>query len=131
MNAMKITQKQIEAVIALPGPRRYAHFVKVVADQRRAWGLYSDGWALAGTSEEIPVFPLWPAREYAALCAAGEWSQYEPREIDLDDLFERLLPSLKERKTSLGIFYTPSDKGVLPTIEQFEKDLHTEIERIE
>ncbi len=126
---MKITQKQIEAIIALPGPKRYEHFIKVAADQGCVWGLYSDGWALAGTGEGEPVFPLWPAREYAALCAFGEWSGYEPKEIDLDELFEGLLPSLKERKTLLGIFYTPSDKGVLPTVDEFEHDLREELSK--
>jgi hypothetical protein len=128
---MKITQKQIEAIIVLQGPKRYEHFIKVAADQRRVWGLYSDGWALASTNDSQTVFPLWPAREYAALCAVGEWAGYATREIDLDDLFEHLLPSLKERNTLLGVFYTPTDKGVLPILEEFECDLRAELAKIE
>ena len=93
--------------------------------------LYSQGWVLAGTSESQLVFPIWPAHEYAALCATGDWQEYAPREIDLDVLFEELIPSLKERKTLLGVFYTPKDRGVIPTLEQFEEDLRTELEKIE
>lgn len=128
---MVITQKQIEAVVALPGPQRYSHFIKVAADQRRVWGLYREGWALAGTDDGRPVFPLWPAREYAALCANGAWASYEAREIDLEELFDGLLPSLRAKQTAVGVFYTPRDQGVLPELDQFEQDLRTELSRIE
>jgi Protein of unknown function (DUF2750) len=128
---MKISAKQIEAILALPGPKRYAHFIKVAADQRRVWGLFSDGWALAGTSDGREVFPLWPAREYAELCAFGSWAGYEPREIDLDTLFERLIPKLAESGTLVGVFPTPADKGVTPDLNQFEADLNEELAKIE
>jgi hypothetical protein len=75
---MKLNPRGIEAVLALPGPKRYAHFIKVAADQDKVWGLFSDGWALAGTEDGKEVFPLWPAREYAELCASGLWADYEP-----------------------------------------------------
>ncbi|MBU0456454.1 MAG: DUF2750 domain-containing protein [Pseudomonadota bacterium] len=128
---MKITQKQIEAVIALPGPKRYAHFIKVAADQRQVWGLYLDGWALAGTSDETPVFPIWPAKEYALLCATKDWAQYEAKAIDLDYLLETLIPNLKDDQVKLGVFYTPNDKGVLPELDQFTSDIRMELDRIE
>lgn len=79
---MRMNDKQIQAVLALPAPKRYSHFIKRVADQRRVFGLFSSGWALAGDSEEREVFPLWPASEYAALCAVDHWAGYEAREID-------------------------------------------------
>ena len=47
---MKITNKQIEAVLKLDGPKRYSYFIKVAADQRSIWGLYDEGWALAATT---------------------------------------------------------------------------------
>src|SRR3954464_14221334 len=101
---MKINPKQIEAVTNLPGPKRYDHFIKVAADQRSVWGLFSDGWALAGTNEGEEVFPLWQAREYAELCSKDLWAGFEPREIDLDDLFDDLIPSFKETGTLVGVF---------------------------
>src|SRR5262245_47523331 len=111
---MKINPKQLEAVLALPGPKRYATFIKVAADQRRVWGLFSEGWALAATNEGSQAFPLWPASEYAARCASGAWAGYAPREIDLDTLFENLLPKLQETGTLAAVFPTPLDKGVTP-----------------
>jgi len=126
-----MTQQQIEAVLKLEGPARYDHFIKVVADRGQAWGLHCDGWALAGEAEGIPVFPLWPAKEYAELCAAGDWSGYQPQAIDVDDIFDGLLPSLRERNTLLGVFPTPEGKGVVPDLEDFERDLTTELARLE
>lgn len=128
---MKISPKQLEAVLALSGPKRYATFIKVAADQRCVWGLFSEGWALAATNEGSPAFPLWPASDYAASCASAAWSGYTPREIDLDTLFENLLPKLRETGTLVAIFPTPSDKGVMPDLRMLESDLRSELAKIE
>lgn len=124
---MKINSKQIESVIALAGPERYRHFVKVVADWEVVWGLYQDGWALASTDDGQAVFPLWPAKEYAQLCADKEWSGYEPKSFSLEDFMRELLPNLKDDGVLPGIFYTPSDKGVTPTVDQLLADLNEEL----
>ncbi|WP_077003513.1 DUF2750 domain-containing protein [Variovorax sp. KK3] len=128
---MKISMKQIEAVVALSAHKRYARFIKLAADQRLVWGLHLNGWALAGTDDGMPVFPLWPAREYAELCVGGSWADYVPKSIELDDLFDGLLPSLDANGTKLGVFYTAGDKGVLPNLADFERDLRAELARIE
>jgi hypothetical protein len=67
-----ISEKKRAAVLALPAPQRYSHFIKVVADQNCIWALYQGGWALMGTGDDIEVFPVWPAQEYAALCVTGD-----------------------------------------------------------
>ena len=128
---MKINPKQVEAVSALPGPQRYSHFIKVAADQRKVWGLFSEGWALYGTDDGKEAFPIWPASEYASCCNNGSWAEYQPREIDLDDLFEKLMPSLEKSKTLLAIFPTSTDKGVTPDFKLLESDIRQELSRIE
>jgi hypothetical protein len=40
---MKVNHKQMEAVFALPGAKRFEHFIKVIADSEEVWGLYRDG----------------------------------------------------------------------------------------
>jgi len=128
---MKINEQKMQNVLALPAPKRYAHFIKVAADQRKVWGLYSDGWALAETTDGKRVFPFWPAKEYASLCARDDWSGYEPKEIDLDTLFQILFPKLKESNTLVGVFPTPTEKGITPELDQIKADLHNELARIE
>ena len=46
-------------------------------------------------------------------------------------MLDGLLPSLKEKGTALGVFYTPKDQGVLPKLDLFEHDLRAELARIE
>jgi len=129
---MKLNPSRIKAVSSLPGPQRYSHFIKVAADQNKIWGLFNEGWALAGTDDtNESVFPLWPAAEYAQLCALGEWKDFSPREIDLGTFFEILMPKLRESNTNVAIFPTPEEKGGIPELEQVEADLRTELSRIE
>lgn len=128
---MKVTPEKLAAVLGLAAPKRYSHFIKVAADQNCVWGLYSDGWALMGTDDGEQVFPVWPAEAYAAACAEGRWSGYEPRAIDLSSLFDELLPSLRRTGTLFGVFPTPADRGITPSISQVEEDLRAELSRIE
>lgn len=80
---MEIPRQQIEAVNALPGGKRYEHFIKRIVDQEEVWSLYDGGWAVSSMTSGSRSLPLWPAREYAELCKTQGWSNYQPRSIDL------------------------------------------------
>jgi hypothetical protein len=121
--------KQVESVLKLPAPERFEHFVKVVADTEQAWGLYEDGWALAGADDGAIVFPLWPAQDYAALCATGEWRNYLPKQISVHDVLSELLPKLELEKVMPGVFYTPEDRGVTVSAAELRKALEAELSR--
>lgn len=125
----ELSRQQVEAVLRLPGPQRYQHFVKQVADWEEAWGLYADGWALAGSDQGEEVFPLWPAKEYAELSAEGHWINYQPRAISFEDLLETLLPRLDQDGARAGVFYTPDDRGVVVDPHRLLDDLLTEAEK--
>jgi len=53
-----------------------------------------------------PTFPLWPASEYAALCAMETWDGYEPTEISRTDLVHELLPKLLDDGVRPSVFRT-------------------------
>ncbi|MDW9517279.1 DUF2750 domain-containing protein [Sinorhizobium meliloti] len=125
---MKISPRQVEAVLASPGVRRFEHFIKVVADWQEVWGLYRDGWALAVSDDGITVFPLWPAKEYAQLCALNEWKGFEPRAISLTDFTDVLLPKLKVEGVLPGVFFTPTSKGVTPPVDELRAALEAELQ---
>ena len=125
---MKINQKQIDAVLKLSGAERYQHFVKKIADWEEVWGLYQDGWALLETENNQQAFPVWPAKEYAELCAQNEWSGYEPESFSLDDFMEELLPNLSNDGVLPAVFMTPSCKGVTIDASQLISDLNKELE---
>jgi hypothetical protein len=127
----RTTPKEIEAVLRLDGLMRYKHFVKRVVDDEQAWGLWKNGWALMADGAGRSVFPLWPAREYAELCAVGEWDGYVAEEIALADLIDELLPKLVEREVRPGVFPTPTGKGVTPSAPELVEALRTEMENYE
>ena len=125
---MKVSQKQLKAVLALSGVKRFEHFIKVIADWQVVWGLYQNGWALAAADDGTVVFPLWPAEQYAQACAANEWKGYEARPISLSDFVDVLLPKLKADGVLPGVFYTPTCKGVTPSVEDLKSALDAELE---
>ena len=124
---MGLNKSQISAVLDLQAGERFEHFIKTIADREEVWGLYRDGWALAGANDGMMVFPFWPAKEYARLCAEKEWEGYEPRLISLSDFTDKLLPKLKEDGVLPGIFFTPSGKGLTPSIEELRAALSAEL----
>ena len=119
--------KEFEAVLKLDGRARYKHFVKRVADEEQAWGLWDDEWAMMTDDAGTPVFPLWPAKEYAAACATGDWQRYRPGGIALDVLLDELLPRLKEDVVVPGIFPTPQGSGVTLTADDLQNALRSYI----
>ncbi len=127
----RASQKEIEAVLRLDGPARFAHFVKRVADSEAAWGLWKEGWVLLATADGTPVFPLWPGREYAELFVTGEWAEHQPSEVALADLLEDLLPKLVRERILPGVFPTPAGSGVTPTADELSRALRAELEKYE
>jgi hypothetical protein len=121
-----MTTAQLEATLRLPGPERYAHFLVEAAGAGRVWGLYDDGWALAEGSKGQRVLPLWPGEAFAARCAVGLWGGYAPRAVSLDELYDQLIPNLAATGTDIGVFYTPSGRGVMPGYERLIEDLQAE-----
>ncbi len=123
------SDQEMAAVLKLDGPIRFSHFVKRVVDTEQAWGLWQDGWALFADNDANQVFPLWPARAYAELCREGQWANYQAREIPLDDLLRDLIPRLTKQGVRLGVFPTPTGKGVLPSAEELALALREELEK--
>lgn len=123
LSAIKQGAQQLADVVTLSAPQRYLRFVEGVAASGEVWGLYRDGWALAKTDDGSLVFAMWPASEFADLCAEFEWDGYEPQSFPLDDLLNDLLPQLEEDVVLPGIFYTPGDKGLTPTAYMLRVDL--------
>lgn len=128
---MGISQKQIDAILNLPPPKRYSHFIKKVVGWGKVWALYDDGWALSETDGGETVFPLWPEKEYADLCATAEWANYKSEAIELDELLGSLIPVLRQKGILPGVFFTLDGGSVNVTLDQLEKDLREELTKYE
>lgn len=128
---MKVSQKEIEAVLRLPGEKRYQYFVKRVADTNKLWGLWSNGWAMAVTDQGQKTIPVWPAAEYAESCRIGDWKIYAPKAIDLPEFMNSFFPQLIRDGVRISIFDTPSEDSVLVDDDKLLDDLKNELSKIE
>ena len=126
---MTVNAKQMEAVLKLPAPVRYSHFIKKVVGWGKMWGLYSDGWAMSDAPDGKAVLPLWPERAYAERMIAGEWSTYEPRSIEIDEALDRMIPMLRERGILPGVFFDAELGSVDCTLDELENDLRAELSK--
>jgi hypothetical protein len=127
-----IGSKELQSVLALPGPKRYAHTVKQIADWQQVWGLHSPGgWASAADESGNPAFAIWPHAEYAKACVAGEWADSEPNAIEVHEFLSRILSPLVEQRAMVAVFPIPIGSVVLVTAAQFELDIRSELERVE
>lgn len=126
---MTVNEKQLKVVLLLPPAGRYSHFIKKVVGWRRMWGLYSGGWAMSESPDGDPVPPLWPEREYAQRCAAGDWSAYEPRAIELDDALDNMIPMLRAKGIRPGVFFDADVGSVSATADDLERDLRAELQK--
>jgi hypothetical protein len=126
---MTIDTKHVQAIVMLPGPQRYEYFVKRVVESGVVWSLFRQGWALAKKEDGALVFPLWSAREFAAICADYEWTGYEPQSFALSELVDELLPQLEQDGIATGVFYTPGARDVMPTAGLLRRDLLDEQRR--
>jgi len=128
---MKMTPKEVEAVLQLPGEKRYEYFIKRVADANKLWGLWNEGWAMGVTNEGQRTIPVWPAAEYAESCRQGDWESYAPKSIDLQEFMEDFLPRLVREGVRVSIFDTPSESSVLVSDNDLLDDLKVELSKIE
>lgn len=126
-----VSDKERDAVLKLDAAQRYSYFIKRVADWEAAWGLWDDGWALVGDDDGRTGFPLWPAREYAEGCAAGEWAAYRPEQIALTDLMSELLVRLRDDGVLVGVFPTLANKGMLVEPNEVAAGLRAECRQYE
>jgi hypothetical protein len=121
-----ISEKQIEAIVKLPGPKRYSHFIKEVVNLEEVWGLYSQGgWRLLGGLEGETLFPLWPAKEYVMRFDSSP--SWEPKSIPLEELMDVLLPKLEKEKIGIAVFPLSDKLGVVPSLQTLTQDLETEM----
>lgn len=125
---MKPSGKKIESLLNLDGDGRYRFFIKSVADREEVWGLFSKGWAMAGSDDNERIVPFWPARELAEICADGEWSGYQPKSIELGDFVSTVIVDLRDKNLLPGIFYTPNNKGTTPSVDRLVADLEKELD---
>ena len=124
-----MNQHKTENLLKLPAEERVAYFVRKVVDLEKVWGLESEGWATAETSDGQVVIPFWPEKELAELCAVSEWKGYVPSEIALSIFTQKWLSGMEVDRILPAIFPTPNDKGVIVEPRQLKEMLASECDQ--
>lgn len=122
---MSLTQIDIDNLLKGPAQNRYDHFIKTALQEQKVWALYNDNWAMSGTAEGKMVFPLWPDKVFAELCASGEWANYKAVALALEEVRDNLLPQLQEKDILPGIFFTLEDGSVEVEMEELIEALQS------
>lgn len=127
-----ITEKEIQAVIALNVKGRYKYSLNRMADFSEVWVLSdSEGFLTYADADNITYFPIWPFKEYAALCAIEEFKNGVPESIEIHDFINEYLPDFREQKIKLSLFPLPSNWGLPIEIDDFINDIQIALDEIE
>lgn len=121
-----MNNEMINALVNADSNKRYEYFIKKIADNEVAYGLFNDGWALY-ESDGNTYFPLWSEKEFAELCIKDEFKSYEVEEIDLEDILNELLYKLKDENIGIAVFPTNNDIGVCVDCNKARNDIEDEL----
>lgn len=127
---MDINKKK-ENILKLSEEERYDYFTRRLTDFEEVWGLDKDGWALLRNDLNNQVFPFWPEKEFAKLCAVDQWEGYVSKSIDIYTFLEKWIPGMELDKILVSIFYTPQAKGKVISPQILGNALNEELEQYE
>ncbi len=123
----KISQKELENVIALAPFDRYKYTVKWIADGEAVYILENNAALAMGQLDEHKVIPIWSAAEYAALSKNGAWADFEVKSISLVDFEDIYMPIIAEHNYLLDVFPLGDKSGFVVTLGEFLRDLDDEL----
>jgi Protein of unknown function (DUF2750) len=126
---MAINVKQMQAILSLPAPKRYDHFVKRVVGWGCVWMLDDDDWVLAETDDGTSILPIWPDREYAERCISGDWDKCSAKSLPLEQFLDVLVPSMIEKGIEPGVFFSDEKGAINVQLHELVRDLRSEMKR--
>ena len=106
---------------------RYEYFIKKIVDYEEVWGLYDNGWAISEDDNGNKMIPLWPKKEFAEFCAQDEWSNYNPKKINLYEFLDFWLQKMKDDNLLPSLFWNNEDSAVV-SIETLKLDINRELD---
>lgn len=127
-----INDKELQSVSTLGAFDRYRYFIKKIADADELWTLKSkeEKFALSEVDNNF-LLPFWSAKEYIQSCLNGEWKNYNPLSLSLDEFESKIVPIIKGKGYLLDIFPVNNKAGFVVTIDEFIHDLNMELSNYE
>ena len=125
----KMRPQEFANVAKLLPKARYEYFIKKVADHEELWGLWDEGWALLADEEEAELVPVWPHPDFAKAYANGEWQNFHPRLIELDDWLEEWIPEMLKDHRKVAVFPTADRLTTTAEPSRLRADLESELDK--
>lgn len=129
---MKLTDKEIGAMLAQVPDVRYGYSLKRIADNDCLWVLSTkEGNFVSIQDEGLSMLPLWPFQEYAEnfISASDNEDRCTAIGLSLEKFADELVGSLCENGMSICVFpVSEEDKGQIVSVNTFAEDLAVELE---
>lgn len=129
---MKLTDKEINAILSKSQDVRYSYSLKRIADNDCLWILTTKAGHFISIQEEgQSMLPIWPFREYAEnyISALSKDDDYMTIRFRLEKFADELVDSLCENGMSICVFpVSDGDRGKIVGVNTFAEDLAIELE---
>ncbi|WP_257265505.1 DUF2750 domain-containing protein [Endozoicomonas sp. ONNA2] len=126
----KLNDKQFESIVQLADHERYDYFLKKVTEWEEIWSLYSpEGWVELSSSDGEECLPIWPHPDFAGAWAVADWSDCQPKAINLEVWLERWTPGLERDNTMLAVFPVNEEEGLVVTPSELQEAILGELQQ--
>lgn len=128
---MKLTDKEINAILGKNQNVRYGYSLKRIADNDCLWTLLSKEGnnILCIQGKKQKVFPIWPFKEYAEKYIQALGEDCIAQKYSLDKFADELIDPLCENGMPICIFpVSETDYGKIVSVNTFAEDLSVELE---
>jgi hypothetical protein len=124
-NELKVSQKEIKALMSCNPNVRYQYTIKRIADTETMWTLGVDNqtFAIQKIGEDC-LLPIWSSKEFAVIFGSTFMTEYSCIPISLDNFEENIIDIICEEKYLLNVFPTQIEEiGKIVDINRFSEDL--------
>ena len=127
---MKLTDKELSALLAQSAEMRYKYSIKRIADAYCLWTIVSsDGSIFLIADNGYRMFPIWPFREYAEIYMGGKTIGFDVIPMDLNKFESEMIDIICGNNIPLAVFpISDDDTGKIVDLDAFVKDLSNELE---
>lgn len=127
---MKLTDKEISALLDKSAEVRYKYSIKRIADADCLWTIISsDGSYCLIAGNWCQMFPIWPFKEYAEIYLGGKSIGFDVVSIDLNKFEREMIDIICDNNFQIAVFpVSDDDPGKIVNLDTFVKDLSVELE---
>jgi hypothetical protein len=111
----------------------YQRFIEGALESGQVWGLQSEeGWVVVDSTEyeESEVMPFWSDEEFARQHCVGEWAEFKPVAMDLEEFIEDWLAGMAEDGILVGPNWNEELEGLEVEPEDVVERFNDETERL-